>query len=333
MLRVMPSRLRTRDHHDAPGRSASSKAGARRGGVRRAASVLACLLALPAARSAAQAPADTFTVWPGTPPGAPASLPPEVDTTAGGGERVAGRSVIRLGNVTTPTLTVYKPAGGTANGTAVVICPGGGHRILAMDLEGSEAAAWLNSLGVTAFVLKYRVPTRPGAEHRWDAAVEDGQRAMSLVRSRAAEFGIDPGRLGMLGFSAGGETAGLTAFLRDRRYARIDAVDDVPYRPDFVMLGYAAGMVTEDGTALRDYVAVTPASPPTFIVQAQDDFVPVQNALRLGLALKQHGVPFELHVYAAGGHGYGLRETEAPVTTWHHRAADWLRARGLLTRR
>lgn len=275
---------------------------------------------------------ETFAVWPGPPPGASVDLPPEADTTTEAGDLVAGRRVIRLGNVSTPTVTVYRPPAALATGTGVVICPGGGHRILAMDLEGSEVAEWLNSLGVTAFVLKYRVPSRPGREHRWEAAVEDAQRAMSVVRTRAAEFGVDPTRLGILGFSAGGETAGLTAFLDGRQYAPVDAADGASFRPDFVLLAYAAGMATQDGTALRDYVTITPQSPPTFIIQAQDDFVPVQNALRLGLALKEQQVPFELHVYAEGGHGYGLRETAQPVTTWHHRAAAWMKMRGLLAR-
>lgn len=287
---------------------------------------------LAAAQAATREAAATFAVWPGPPPGGPVDLPPEADTSTAASDLVAGRPVIRLGNVTTPTITVYRAPADRATGTGVVICPGGGHRILAMDLEGSEVAAWLNDLGVTAFVLKYRVPSRQDRAHRWEAAVEDAHRAMSLVRSRAAEFGVDPARLGILGFSAGGETAGLTAFAGTRRYPRIDAVDDVPFRPDFAILAYAAGMATPEGTSLRDYVSIAPTSPPTFLVHAQDDFVPVQNAVEVFLALKQHDVPAELHIYASGGHGYGLRETREPVTTWHHRAADWLRARGLLAR-
>jgi acetyl esterase/lipase len=214
------------------------------------------LLTIGVLQASAQSPRESFPVWPGQPPGETASLPPEADTSTADSDKVAGRSVIRLGNVSTPTLTVYPAPVGIATGAAVVVCPGGGHRILAMDLEGSEVAAWLNAQGVTAFVLKYRVPARdPGP--RWRAAVDDAQRAMSVVRSRATSFGVDPSRIGMLGFSAGGETAGLTALLPERQYTPVDAVDQVPYRPDFVILAYAAGMATQDGTALRDYVRVT----------------------------------------------------------------------------
>lgn len=304
--------------------------------VRRALDLVATpvvvLLTLGVLQASAQSPLETFPVWPGQPPGETATLPPEADTSTADSDKVAGRTVIRLGNVSTPTLTVHPAPAGIATGAAVVVCPGGGHRILAMDLEGSEVAAWLNAQGVTAFVLKYRVPARePGP--RWRVAVDDAQRAMSLVRSRAASFGVDPSRIGILGFSAGGETAGLTALLPERQYAPVDAVDQVPYRPDFVILAYAAGMATQDGTGLREYVRVTKDTPPMFLVHAQDDFVPVQNSVLLFLALKAAGVPSELHVYAAGGHGYGLRETDSPVTTWHHRAAAWMKASGWLTRR
>lgn len=290
------------------------------------------MLAFGVLQASAQPPLEVLPIWPAQPPGETGTLPQEADTSTADSDKVAGLTVIRLGNVSTPTLTVYPAPAHIATGAAVVICPGGGHRILAMDLEGSEVAAWLNAQGVTAFVLKYRVPARePGP--RWRAAVDDAQRAISLVRSRAASFGIDPARIGILGFSAGGEAAGLTALLPARQYTAVDAVDQVPYRPDFVVLAYATGMATRDGAGLHEYIHVTKDTPPMFLVHAQDDFVPVQNSVLLFLALKAAGVPSELHVYAAGGHGYGLRETAQPVTTWHHRAAAWMKASGWLARR
>jgi len=275
---------------------------------------------------------EVLRVWPDAPPGDATTLPPEADTSNGVSDLVAGRSVIRLGNVTTPTLTVYPAPAARATGAAVVICPGGGHRILAMDIEGSEVAAWLNGLGVTAFVLKYRVPARtPGPRGR--AAVEDAQRAISLVRSQAARHRIDPARIGVLGFSAGGEAAGVAAIQPTRQYPATDTVDAVSHRPDFAILAYPAWLANDAGTGLRDGLTVSRDTPPMFLVQAQDDFVPVANSVQMFLALKAHGVPAELHVYAAGGHGYGLRATTQPVTTWQHRAADWLKASGWLSPR
>src|SRR5262245_516047 len=148
-------------------------------------------------------------IWPGKAPGETKELPPEADTTKPGQGLIAGKPVIRLGNVSTPTLAVYRPTKDKDTGAAVIVCPGGGHTILAYDLEGTEVAEWLNKIGVTAFVLKYRVPARDPSK-RWGAAVQDAQRAVSLVRSQAPDFGIKDNRIGILGFSAGGETAALT---------------------------------------------------------------------------------------------------------------------------
>lgn len=156
----------------------------------------------------------TSNLWPGTPPGETKELPPEADTTTGNGNLVAGRRVIRIGNVSTPTMTVYRPAADIDTGAAVIICPGGGHHILAYDLEGTEVAEWLTSIGVTGVVLKYRVPFRD-PEKKWSAAVQDAQRAVSLLRSKAEGWGIDPKRIGICGFSAGGETAALTTVFGD----------------------------------------------------------------------------------------------------------------------
>ena len=271
----------------------------------------------------------TLNLWPGTPPGETKQLPPEADQTKDTDKLIAGRRIIKLGNVSTPQITVYKPEASKDTGAAVVIAPGGGHYILAYDLEGTEVAEWLNTLGVTGIVLKYRVPFRD-PEKRWGAAVQDAQRAMSLVRSHAKEWGIDPQRVGICGFSAGGQTAGLTSIFTERTYESVDAADTFSTRPDFAMLIYTGGMVERGSTELNDYVKVGEGVPPLFMAHAFDDRVDLHNSLNLAAEWKRVGVPVELHAYSEGGHGYGLRETEQPVTTWHHRAADWMKVNGWL---
>ena len=284
--------------------------------------------------AAAPAP-QVLNVWPGNAPGETKVLPPEADTTKSDGRTVGGRHVVRLGNVSTPQLAVYRPSQDKDTGAAVVICPGGGFNILAYDLEGTEVATWLNSIGVTAIVLKYRVPFRD-PQQRWKAAVQDAQRTVSTVRARAAEWKIDPKRIGILGFSAGGSAAGLTAlFGPARQYDAIDAIDQVSSRPDFALLIYAAYFVERGQDTMNPAlpVKVTKDAPPMFFVHAFDDGIPVQNALLLAAELKKVNVPAEVHVYDVGGHGYGLRPVpELPVTTWPKRAEEWLTRRGLLRR-
>jgi acetyl esterase/lipase len=271
-----------------------------------------------------------LNVWPGKPPGETKTLPPEVDQTKDTDKLIAGRRIIKLGNVSTPQLAVYRPAPEKDTGTAVIVAPGGGFNILAYDLEGTEVAAWLNSIGVTGIVLKYRVPARD-PDKRWLAAVQDAQRAVSLVRSKATEWKLTPNRIGILGFSAGGATAGFTALLfNSRQYDAIDATDKVSCRPDFALLIYAGGFVDQNANALRSEIKVPENCPPIFFAHAWDDHVPVQNALLLGVALKQAKVPVEMHLYPTGGHGYGLRRTEEPVTTWPDRAAEWMKQNGWL---
>jgi len=285
-------------------------------------------------RAADPAP-QILNVWPAAAPGETKALPPEADTTKADGQKVGGRRLIRLGNVSTPQLAVYRPSQDKDTGASVIICPGGGFNILAYDLEGTEVAAWLNSIGVTGIVLKYRVPARD-PQQRWKAAVQDAQRAVSLVRSRAAEWKLDPQRIGILGFSAGGSAAGLTAlFGQSRQYDAIDAIDQVSSRPDFALLIYAAYFVERGQTAINPNlpVTITKDAPPMFFVHAFDDGIPVQNALLLAAELKKVNVPAEVHVYDVGGHGYGLRPVpELPVTTWPKRAEEWLARRGLLRR-
>lgn len=275
----------------------------------------------------------TLNLWPGQPPGETQELPPEVDRTKDTDRLVGGRRIIKLGNVSTPQIAVYRPSRDKDTGAAIVICPGGGHNILAYDLEGTEVAEWLNRLGVTGIVLKYRVPTRTPQDRRWLAAVQDAQRAMSLVRSKAGEWGLDPKRIGILGFSAGGETAGLTALFTERLHEPIDAIDRISSRPDFAVLVYPAGMAErgKEEQGLMRHVQVTKDSPPTFLVHAYDDHLSALNSALLFVEMKKAGVPAELHIYSRGGHGYGLRITDDPVTTWHYRCADWLRREGYLS--
>lgn len=296
---------------------------------------LSCLVLLLLAPVTAAEPL-VLNLWPGRPPGDDRALPPEADQTKDTDKLIAGRRIIKLGNVSVPQLAVHRPPAAQDTGAAVVICPGGGFSILAYDLEGTEVAAWLNSIGVTGIVLKYRVPARDPAR-RWLAPVQDAQRAMSLVRSRAAEWGIDPARIGLMGFSAGGTTAAYASLLlEERRYEAVDAADRFPCRPDFTLLIYTGGFVERGQTtlALPSGLAMRREVPPMFFVHAWDDGVPVQNALLAAAELKRAGGEVEVHVYDTGGHGYGLRPVaDQPVTTWPARAEAWLARRGLLAAR
>jgi acetyl esterase/lipase len=270
-------------------------------------------------------------VWPDKPPGKPVELPAEADQTKPEDKLIAGRRIIKLGNVTTPQIAIYRPGKERDTGASVVICPGGGHSILAYDLEGTEVAEWLNGIGVTGIVLKYRVPGRD-PEKRWLAAVQDAQRAMSFVRSKAGEWKLDPKRIGILGFSAGGEVAGLVSiFDEQRQYEAMDAVDKLPNRPDFSMLIYPAGFEEKGKGQLRDYVKVRKDAPPMFFAHAFDDGVSALNSLLLAAELKKVGGRAEVHVYATGGHGYGLRHVDGqPVTDWPKVCEAWMKGIGVV---
>lgn len=272
----------------------------------------------------------TLNVWPNRPPGEDRKLPPEADQTKESDKLIAGRRIIKLGNVSIPQISVYRPAPGQANGAAVVICPGGGHYILAMDLEGTEVAEWLTSIGVTAIVLKYRVPAAT-KDRRWVAAVQDAQRTMSIVRHRSKEWGIDPNRIGIGGFSAGGETAALACLLNEQQYEPVDEIDKVSNRPNFGVLLYPGNLVPKGETELHDYIKVTRSAPPMLLVHAFDDPVTVHSSLALATELKKNDVPAELHVFATGGHGYGMRPTEEPVTRWPVQAHAWMKRMGFLS--
>jgi acetyl esterase/lipase len=291
-----------------------------------------CSIMLGIIASASLAATPTIlNIWPGKPPGETKELPAEVDLTKDTDKLIAGKRIIKLGNVSTPQIAVYKPEKSKDTGASVIICPGGGHHILAYDLEGTEVAEWLNTIGVTGIVLKYRVPFRD-PEKRWGAAVADAQRAVSLVRSKAAEWNLDPKRIGICGFSAGGETAGLTSlFLEERQYTSVDDVDKVSCKPDFAILIYPGGFDTKGQAQMRESIKVTKDTPPMFLIHAFDDPVTANNSLALAVELKKAGVSTELHIYDAGGHGYGLRLVNTlPITTWPKRCEEWMQRRGLL---
>ena len=255
---------------------------------------------------------------------------PEADTTTAKDNLIAGKPLIRLGNVTVPTLTVYPPK--TPNtGAAIVVFPGGGYNILAIDLEGTEVCDWLNSAGITCVLVKYRVPGT-GPYPKSDAALQDAQRAMGMVRQHATEWHIDPKRVGVLGFSAGAHlSAAISTHYDKRLYDPIDAADQLSCRPDFALVIYPGYLALADKDfAPNPDINPTADTPPTFIVQAEDDPVHVENAIVYFMQLKKAKVPAELHIYTEGGHGYGLRRTKLPVTTWPQTAQIWLHTIGVL---
>lgn len=236
----------------------------------------------------------------------------------------------RVFAVSRPTLTCYPAPAHRANGTAVMICPGGAYNVLARSKEGTEIAAWLNSLGVHAFVLNYRVPRR-GPQFE-TPPLQDAQRALRIIRSRATEWQIDPTRIGVLGFSAGGHlcihlatTAGKSA------YEAIDSVDQTSCRPDFMIPIYAAYLGDPlNDKQLNPALAITADTPPAFLAVTQDDATRGLHAALLFAELTKAGVKAEVHVYLKGGHGYGMRPSHDPVSEWAVRCADWLKAMKLL---
>ena len=274
----------------------------------------------------------TLPVWPHGAPGAQPNPGPEIDTTTAKDNLIAGKPLIRLGNVSTPTLTLYTPRAENT-GTAVVVFPGGAYRILAIDLEGTEVCDWLNSAGITCALLKYRVPDS-GPYPKSSAALQDAQRALGIVRSHAADWRIDPHRVGVLGFSAGAHlAAALSTHFDQRLYDPVDAADQLSCRPDFAVIVYPGYLALADQNfAPNPDIVVTGKTPPSFIVQAEDDPVHVENATVYFLALKNAKVPAEMHIYAQGGHGYGLRRTALPVTAWPQSVETWLQTIQVLPR-
>jgi acetyl esterase/lipase len=268
----------------------------------------------------------TIQLWPGGPPGERQNPGPEVDTTTAKDRMVANKPVIRLGNVSNPTLTFYPPKAKNT-GIAAVVFPGGSYRILAIDLEGTEVCDWLNSVGIACVLVKYRVPSpTPVYNPEFVAPLQDAQRALGIVRQHATEWNIDPKRIGVLGFSAGAHLAAdLSTHFDTRSYPQVDAADQLSCRPDFAVIVYPGYLaIAEKNFALNADINPTDKTPPTFIVQAEDDPVHVENSVVYFMALKKANVPAELHIYAQGGHGYGLRRTELPITAWPQSVETWL---------
>ena len=249
-----------------------------------------------AANAAEPTAAEVIKIWPGTPPGPAREVGEEVDITKPTDRLIAGARIIKLANVATPEAHVYLPPKEKRSGSAVVVCPGGGFNILAWDLEGTEVAEWLNSIGVTAILLKYRVPTK-SVDPKWLQPTQDAQRTLSIVRSRAADWGLKADQIGILGFSAGGHMAGRAALTKERLYEPVDEADKQPFLPDAAMLIYPAYFTNKEETKLVDDLKVAEDSPRMFLVHAFDDGVTVASSLLMTLALKKAGVSSELHVY------------------------------------
>jgi acetyl esterase/lipase len=287
-------------------------------------------------------PGHTQTpLWPGKPPHAQLAAKAESVTTTKSDHLVAGKPWTYITNVSRPTLTVYSPRGRNT-GAAVIVFPGGGYQILAIDLEGTDVCDWLTSRGVTCVVLKYRVPsTGPNWDQqcgcdrttRSSMPLEDAQRAIGLVRFHAADWHINPHRIGVLGFSAGGHlVAAVSTHFKRRVYNAVDSADRVSARPDFVVALYPGHLFDPATSALNSQIRVTSETPPTFIVQAENDNVDaVSNSLIYYSVLKDAKVPVELHLYAEGGHAFGLRRTKFPITNWPQLVETWLHAIGMIS--
>lgn len=290
----------------------------------------------------APTPSQVLKVWPDTPPDFTPSDAPEADTSAPDANRVAGKTVIRLGNVQSPELHIYQPTTAASN-TAIVVCPGGGYSILAWDLEGTEIAQWLQKSGVTAVVLKYRVPTRDAAK-TWLAPVQDIQRSIELLKTGQV-VGVNADHVGVLGFSAGGNASARAATTQHKHFA-IDSnnqaktrPDDQPtsstelagVRPDFAVLVYPAWLVREDDSIqLIDDVTVDETTPPMFFAHARNDRVTCLSSVTLFTELQKRDIPSALHIFADGGHGFGARSVNLAHDRWPGLCEDWMRDRGWL---
>ena len=299
-------------------------------------------LARPCAAQGAWQPLPPHTqvpIWPGVVPDARAIEGPEESGTVvdsvGNKHLVAGRPWIYVGKVSQPTMTVYSPEGSNTR-AAVVVFPGGGYEVLAIDLEGTEACDWLTSRGITCVLLKYRVPCAKSGPYRdCRTALEDAQRTIGLVRFRAEQLHIDPHRIGVLGFSAGGHmVAAISTHFEKRLYPIVDAADKESCRPDFAVALYPGHLaVPEQSFALNPDIRVSSQTPPTLLLQAEDDPVdPVENSLVYYAALRKAGVPAEMHLFVKGGHAFGLRRTESPITQWPQLMETWLRTMGVIPR-
>ena len=288
----------------------------------------ALAFALPLSLGAAEPTA--VKLWPGKAPGEVKDIGPEKYQETKPGQT----EVKRLTNVSEPTIAIYQPAKDKATGAAVIVAPGGGYSILAIEHEGTQTCEWLNTLGVTAILLKYRVPKREMQMPENLAAIQDAQRAISITRANAKEWGIDPGRIGMLGFSAGGNLTAWAALAEKRMYEPLDDADKLSPKPNFAALIYPAYLENGKGGLKPEYKP-TKDSPPMFFVHANDDkgASGPENSAILYATLKKNGVPAELHIYASGGHGFGMRKSDKPVSAWPDRCGDWLKTRGYLEKK
>jgi acetyl esterase/lipase len=278
-------------------------------------------------------------IWPGSAPDARPVTGPETiksDTK----DLVAGRPGVYINKVSRPTMTVYSPKGKNT-GVAVVVFPGGGYQILAIDLEGTEVCDWLTTKGITCVLLKYRVPgeatlPKSGAYPKSPEALEDAQRTVGLVRFHAAEWHIDPHKIGVLGFSAGGHlVAAMSVHFEHRLYPALDAADKESCRPDFAVAIYPGHLsLSDDGPGLNPDIDrhISRLTPPTFLLQNEDDIVDgVNQSLVYYTALKKAGIPVEMHLNAQGGHAFGLRRTKLPVTKWPQLVETWLGTIGMIS--
>ena len=286
------------------------------------------VLAFSTLHAAPPKPDRVLKLWEGKAPGDFTPPGPETVTEPKPTDKTP---ILRLTNVADPRLEFYLPA--RKNGGAVVIVPGGGFGILASGHEGAELAEWFRERGFVAAVLQHRCPTNK-LPKPWEFPAQDAQRAVSLVRARAGELGVQTDRVGLFGFSAGGQVALIAATNDEARlYSAADEIDRVSCRPDFLMLCYPWKILADNSlTALKPEVRISAKTPPAFIAQANDDKGSLAEGSALAfLALRQAAVPAELHIYSTGGHGFGLRpnETQAPGD-WPGRLELWLRARGLL---
>lgn len=279
-----------------------------------------------------------ISLWPDSLVIAPPAITGDEAVRVGSG-RIAGRPVTMVEHVSRPAMTIY-PARGTNSGAAIIVFPGGGYQVLAIDLEGTEICDWLTAKGITCVLLKYRVP---GSGPWWDArcncrripqipmALQDAQRAMGLLRRRAADLGVDPHRIGVLGFSAGGHLVAAISNAAARSYARVDEADDQSSRPDFAVALYPGHLWTGEDLGLAADIRVSATTPPTFLIQAEDDPVDdVRHSLSYYMALREAHVPTEMHLFAHGGHAFGLRRTDQPITEWPALVERWLHSIGML---
>ncbi|NBR85942.1 MAG: alpha/beta hydrolase [Verrucomicrobia bacterium] len=291
--------------------------------------ILFCLLAallLPGRAFAAAPEPLTLKLWPAGPPTA---MKPKSKATAKLIQSYGGVTATRISDVSDPTITVFRPE--RPNGASIIVAPGGGFMFLSYSFEGTQLCEWLNTLGVTAVLLKYRTPTRDESE-MFALPVQDAQRALGLVRHHAAEWKLDPKRVGLLGFSAGGNLAGHAAWDRTpRTYTQQPDLDD-PRGPDFLVFVYGGGFLdATDKTKFRAGFSVPADAPPAFFLVAHEDKSNSIEAAMLYLEYKRQNLSAELHIYAKGGHGFGMRKSKDPISEWPARCGEWMQSLGLLT--